>query len=255
MGRDEAERADDAPERLGEFERAFDGRGGYRRAVGWLLLLGAVAVMLLAAAIVFTAAGVWWLGVPAALLAAACAFVAAPVVRGAALRHGNRVVSLFTGGLAVGGGPDGDLSYTWDELVSVTLSGVREGRRTRWGLTLLAEDGRVLRFGEELPDLADLGEAVAAEVTSRQVPRHLAAVKAGDEVRLDPFTVDLEGVGKEGERVPWHAVRDVVIENGVVAVRTRGERTALAAIAGHMPDALVFTALCSQVKALNEGHR
>ncbi|WP_242891350.1 DUF6585 family protein [Actinomadura litoris] len=254
MGRDDDERAD-AEERLGEFERAFDGRGGYRRAVGWLVLLGAAVVMLLAAAIVFTAAGLWRLGAPAALLAAACAFVAAPVARGAALRHGNRVVSLFGGGLAVGGGPEGEASYTWDDLVSVTLSGVRQGRRTRWRLTLLAEDGRVLRFGEELPDVSALGEAVAAEVASRQVPRHLAAVKAGDEVCLGPFTVDLEGVGKEGERLPWHAVRDVVIENGVVAVRTRGERTALAAIAGHMPDALVFTALCSQVKALNEGHR
>ncbi|QXJ24037.1 hypothetical protein AGRA3207_005284 [Actinomadura graeca] len=254
---------------LGEPGRVFDGRTARRRVVGWLALLGVAAAMLVPAAIIYLGEGEWWLGVPAALLAAAYASGTAWIVGSGGLRGRDRVVRLFKGGLVVrepGGGArdtgdvddvrdDRNAAYAWDDLVSVTVSGVRRRRRTRWSVTVVARDGRVLRFGDELPDVEILGEAVAGEVTARQVPRYLAVVRAGEPVRLGPFTVDLDGLEKEGERVPWHAVRDVVIDGGVVLVRAPGDRTALAAIAGHMPDALAFVALCSQVKALDEGPR
>ncbi|HEU5030899.1 MAG TPA: DUF6585 family protein [Spirillospora sp.] len=159
-------------------------------------------------------------------------------------------------------GLDGDAGvFVWDDLVSVTVSGVRPwggaappsggagpANGTRWRFTVVSSDGCVLRFGDELPGVRTLGETVAAEVTRRAVPRHLAAVKAGEAVRLGPFTVDLDGVEKDGQRVPWQAVREVGIGDGLVTVRSHGGRPDLAAVAGHMPDALPFTLLCDQIK-------
>ncbi|MWA06977.1 hypothetical protein F8568_042895 [Actinomadura sp. LD22] len=155
-------------------------------------------------------------------------------------------------------GLDGDASvFVWDDLVSVTVSGVRpwDGgagavNGTRWSFTVVSSDGRVLRFGDELPGVRALGETIAAEVTRRAVPRHLAAVEAGEAVRLGPFTVDLGGVEKDGQRVPWQAVRGVGIGGGLVTVHSCGGRPDLAAVAGHMPDALPFTLLCDRIKEL-----
>lgn len=168
-------------------------------------------------------------------------------------------------------GPGADAGvFAWDDLVSVTVSGVHRWGRvpasfagstlgaggsgaaggTRWRFTVVSSDGSVLRFGDELPGVRALGEVIAAEVTRRAVPRHLAAVKAGEAVRLGPFTVDLDGVEKDGQRVPWQAVREVGIGDGLVTVRSYGGRPDLAAVAGHMPDALPFTLLCDQIKEM-----
>jgi hypothetical protein len=165
----------------------------------------------------------------------------------------GRTVTLHTGGLSVTG-PRGEACYGWDELESVTVSGVRNDprERTRWSFTIVADDGTVLRFGDEIRDVRELGEAVTLEVTARIVPRHYAAVKAGETVRMGPFTLDLDGIEKDGQRIPWPGVSAVEMDNGLVTVHTRGARENLVAVAGQMPDALAFTALCEQVRELAE---
>ncbi|TDD64531.1 hypothetical protein E1293_41385 [Actinomadura darangshiensis] len=237
-------------DRLGEPVRIFDGRAANRRAWAWLVLLGAAALALVPAAIVYLHERVWWAGVPALLLsmgyAGAVGWIAGrdrPRVRG-------RVARLYTGGLAVGG----EAGHRWDEIVSVTVAGVPggPGARIRWCFTIVADDGSVLRLGDDIPDVRSLGVAVAHEVTARVVPRRFAAVKAGETVRMGPYTVDLDGVEKDGERLPWDAVQDVVIENGLVAVHARPGRTDLTTVASQMPDALAFTVVCHQVRDLAE---
>jgi hypothetical protein len=238
-------------DRLGEPVRTFDGRAASRRTWAWLALLGLAALALVPAAVAYLNDRVWWVGVPALVLsmgyAGAVGWIAGrdrPRVRG-------RVACLYTGGLAVSG-PGGEAGYTWDELVSVTVAGVPggPGGRIRWRFTIVADDGSVLRLGDDIPDVRTLGVTVAEEVTARIVPRRLAAVQAGEPVRLGPFTVRLGGVEKDGERLPWNAVRDVAIENGLVTVRARPGRMDLITVASQMPDALAFTVLCHQVREL-----
>ncbi|TDE26461.1 DUF6585 family protein [Actinomadura sp. 6K520] len=241
----------DPQDRLGEPVRTFDGRARDRRTRAWLLLLSLASLALIPAAVLYLHDGVWWAGVPALLLSMGYAGGAGWIVGRDRPRTRNRVACLHTGGISFTG-PGGDAGYAWDELASVTVSGVRSGpdERTRWRFTVVASDGGVLLLTDDLPDVRTLGLAVAKEVTARLVPRHLAAVKAGESVRLAPFTVDLGGVEKDGERLPWAAVDDVAIGNGMVAVHARGGRGSLLTVAAQMPDALAFTALCHQVREL-----
>ncbi|MFI0481700.1 DUF6585 family protein [Actinomadura sp. 9N215] len=240
-------------DRLGEPVRTFDGRAASRRTLAWLALLGLASLALVPAAVVYLHDRVWWVGVPALLVSMGYAGTVGWIVGRARLRVRARVVALHTGGLKITG-PGGEADYAWDELTSVTVSGVRDepDERTRWSFTIVAEDGSVLRFGDDIPDVEALGVAVAEEVTARIVPRHLAAVKARETVRLVPFSVDLDGVEKDGERVPWPAVRAVEIDNGLVTVHAAGGWTDLLTVAAQMPDALAFTALCHQVRDLTE---
>ncbi|MGI5204506.1 DUF6585 family protein [Spirillospora sp. CA-108201] len=239
-------------DRLGEPVQIFDGRAAARRTWAWLALLCLAAAALVPAAVVYLHDRVWWVGVPALLLSMGYAAAAGWIAGRDRPRVRARVAALHTGGLAVDG-PGGG-AYPWDGLVSVTVAGVPggPGGRVRWCFTVVADDGTVLRLGDDIPDVRTLGVAVAREVTARIVPGRLAAVKAGEPVRIGPFTVDLDGVGKDGERLPWSAVEDVVIGNGMVTARARPGRADLAEVASRMPDALAFCVLCYQVRDLIE---
>ncbi|MFD0902832.1 DUF6585 family protein [Actinomadura sediminis] len=231
--------------RLGAPVRTFDARPARRGALVRLAACVLAAAALTPLAVWALVTGRWGLGTSAALLGMAYAGAAGWIAGRDGLWSGVRVVSLHPGGIAVGAA-----EYAWDELESVTVSGVQRGGRVRWRFAVAAADGRVLRFGDPLPDVRELGEAIAGEVADRKLARHLAALRCGEPVRLGPFAVDLDGVEKDGERLPWKAVRDVTIDNGLVSVS--GPGVTLAALAGQVPDALVFTALCSQVSALQE---
>ncbi|MFA1537610.1 DUF6585 family protein [Actinomadura monticuli] len=237
-------------DRLGDPIRTFDGRAAGRRTWAWLCLLCLASLALVPAAVVYLDDRVWWVGVPALLLSMGYAAAAGWIAGRDRPRVRNRVARLYARGLSVAG-PGGEAGYTWDELVSVTVSGRRGGKRARWCFTVVAADGGVLRLEDDIPDVQVLGVAVA-EVTARIVPRYLAAVRARESVRLGPFTVDLDGVGKDGDRLPWKAVHDVVIDNGMVAVRAGTGRADLVAVASQMPDALAFAVLCHRVRDLAE---
>lgn len=239
--------------RLGEPVRIFDGRAGRWRVWAWVVPLVVVSLALVPVAVVQLRDGGLLAGIPALALsmgaAASAGWIAGRV--GPSVR--DRVVRLYTGGIAVTG-PRGDTEYVWDDLVSVTVSGVRArpDGPTRWRFTVETEGGDILRFTDDLPDVQVLAETVAREVASRIVPRRLVEVKAGKPVTMGPFTIDREGVEKDGERLPWRAVDDVVIDNGLVTVRARESRTDLTTVAAQMPDAAAFAALCRQVADLSE---
>lgn len=235
--------------RLGEPIRIFDGRAAGRRTWAWLGLLGLASLSLIPAAVVYLHDRAWWVGVPALLLSMGYAAAAGWIAGRDRPRLRHRVARLYTGGLSVTG-PGGKAGYTWDELASVTVSGRSRGPRVRWCFTVVADDGRVLRLEDDIPDVRTLGVAVAEEVTARIVPRHLEAVRARESVRLGPFTVDLDGVEKDGERLPWKEVADVAIDNGMVTVHTRTGRPDLTAVASQTPDALAFAALCHRLRDL-----
>lgn len=240
---------------LGEPVRAFDARPGARRALAWLIMLVPAGLVLAAVAAALLAGRRWETGFPAGLLAAGCLGGAGRLLVRGGPRPRRVVVHLFTGGLVVdeSGAPR---AYGWDDLASVTLSGVRPSARgrTRWRVSMTAaEDGRVLEFGDELPDVRLLGEAVSAEVAGRLVPRSLAAIEDGETVRFGSFAVDRHGVEKDGERAAWPVVREVGIENGMVTVHLHGGIPGLAAMAVRTPDAFAFEELCGEVLAREGG--
>ncbi|GAA1571702.1 hypothetical protein GCM10009678_62970 [Actinomadura kijaniata] len=231
--------------RLGTLVREFDARPARRRALAWLTLLGLAGIALVPAAAVYLTSGRPLLGVPAALLAAGYLGAVAWILARGALRGRDTVVRLHEGGLTVtGSGLRG--AYLWDELTEVTVSGVRRSHRarTRWRCVLTAVDGRTLTLGDGLPDVGDLAGTVVAEVARRLVPRVLGVVGSGGTVRFGPFAVGPDGVAKDGRRLPWPAVREVVVGNGLVVVRSHDGTGDLVAMAGETPNAVVLAEVC-----------
>lgn len=236
--------------RLGEPVRAFDARIGFRRAIAWLVLLGLAGVLLVLSAAYYLVEGPLWLGISGALLAAGYLGGMAWILRGGALRGWGRAVYLFEHGL-VCVSRRGWAARHWDELRTVTMAGVQPAphRHTAWRFTVTDAGGRRLVLGDELPEVRLLGEAVVTEVARRMVPRYLAVIEAGGTVELGPFTVSRGGLAKDGEIVPWPAVREVGLSNGMVYVRRIDDIHVMATTVGRMPNALAFAELCHRVRA------
>lgn len=237
-------------QRLGEPVRAFDARIGFRRAVAWLALLGSAGILLVFSALFYLVEGPLWLGVSGALMAAGYLSGMVWILRSGALRGWGRAVYLFENGF-VRSTRRGWAVRNWDDLRTVTMAGVQSAphRHTAWRFIVTDANGARFVLGDELPDVRDLGEVVIAEVTERMVPRYLEVIESGGAVELGPFTLDRAGVAKDGEVVAWAAVRDVGISNGMVYVRRVDDIHIMATIAGRMPNALAFTALCHHVRA------
>lgn len=232
--------------RLGAPRHVHDPR---RQACVWICLLAAAAVALAVAGLDYRDSGQpvqGWiaLGLGAGYVAAILVIFWRGVLRG-------RVVYLLENGfvrvrpLEV---------FAWEDLVSVTMAGYRPARRGRtdWRFTVIAADGRETVLGRELPRVAQLGEIVIGEVTRRTLPWYVRAVRVGGAVAFGPFTVDREGVSKDGDRIRWVSVQEVVIENGLVHVRRAWDHdgaAGLAATVADVPNAVAFTALCRQLLA------
>ncbi len=228
---------------LGAPLRVFDARP---RAAGWVALLVLAAALLVLGGLAYRASGrtvpaFIALALAAAYLAGALVIFWRAVVRG-------RVVHLFENGFTVAAGRTPEV-FTWDELISVSMTGLRNTRRgsTRWRFTAVAGDGREVEFGGELPRLGEFGGVVTQEVTVRVVPWYLRAVEAGGTVSFGPYLVGRDGIAKDGDLVAWPQVQDVVLDNGMVMVWRAGQ-VVLAATVGAVPNAVAFAALCQELQ-------
>jgi len=238
---------------LGEPIRAFDARGARRRALARPVLSAAAAAAFAALAVAALSSDRLLAGAPAALSALVCLYYADWTLRraaGAPRRIGTpRVLYLFVHGLVV----DEHrrlATYHWNELTAVTVSGVQsaEGASTRWRVTVTAADGREITLGDGTPDAGVLGEIVSAEVTTRAVPRLMAAIEAREHVRLGPFTLGPHGIDKDGERLPWPSVAEAGIDNGVVYARDADGLVEMTALAARVPNAVAFVEVCRRVR-------
>lgn len=242
-----------ARRRLGGPVRAFDARRQNRRAVVWLLLLGTAGLLLVPASWYYIADGVLWLGVPGALAAVVYLGGMCRLLYGGALRGWGESAYLFEHGL-VRVRPrrrGGAVACHWDDLGAVTMAGLRRTprRRVHWRLKMIRGDGGTMTLGDELSGVDELGEVVVAEVTRRMVPRYLAAIRSGGTVRIGPFRVDGRGIDKDGESVPWTAVRAAGISNGLVYVRRADDLAMLNAMAFDTPNAIAFVTLCDEMRS------
>ncbi|RMI43495.1 hypothetical protein EBO15_16235 [Actinomadura harenae] len=228
--------------------RVFDARIGRRRAVAWLVLLGLAVLVLAPASVLYLRAGRFWIGVLAASVGIAYLAVGVRILVRAGLREHRPVVYLFGGGL-VYAGTGRAVAYRWDDLSAVTVAGVRSGQRgrTRWRFTVTAEGGRDLPMDDRLPDVRRLGDVVVAEVTARVVPRLAATVRSGGTARLGAFEIGPDGIAKDDRLVPWPAIRDVSMANGLVRVDAAGGVQELIALAAHTPNAVALVELCARV--------
>jgi hypothetical protein len=90
----------------------------------------------------------------------------------------------------------------WDEIPQHTLGDgftTSEGKKfSLHGMTMVSDVGRLLA-------------TVIDQVMARQLPRALAAVKAGQTVTFGPFAVSTQALTYDGKTVPWSEITKMTI--------------------------------------------
>ncbi len=88
---------------------------------------------------------------------------------------------------------------------------------------LTPRGGRTVTLDNAVPNIAELGKHVVAQVSNRLFPIHLARVSNGGTVNYGPFAVGANQLGYRGKTIEWGAVEYIQVFNGELSVHERGQ--------------------------------
>lgn len=144
-------------------------------------------------------------------------------------------------------------AYLWDDILSqrqcITehyYNGNYTG--TTHVYTLECVDGERHVLNDELRDVEKLGDAIAAEVTRREMPRVLADYDADLEVSFGKLGVSKEGLSYGESLLSWREIKGVRIHEGYISVSKKGGWFNWCKIAAaDVPNLFVFLALVDEI--------
>ncbi|HEY3868659.1 MAG TPA: DUF6585 family protein [Actinocrinis sp.] len=143
-------------------------------------------------------------------------------------------------------GKDGVLhAYPWGRVATVYLGSTRHYSNgqytlTTFGFSVILGNGNRLRLSgafhdhalrparnrakpvEDEEDLFGLASAVATAVSRQRLPDAIAALERGDSLTFGDIGIGLAGVRTTAELIPWSAIKEVEVAQGVVRIKQAG---------------------------------
>jgi hypothetical protein len=166
-----------------------------------------------------------------------------------------RSVYLFEQGM-IEAGKGGAVDYRWDQIDWVTQAVTHVYRygikvRSIYIFTVRRMDGHTTKITHFYAGIADLGNAIAHRVTEVQLPRAIAALRAGQTVNFGDLAVNMSGVASAGKgAVPWTEIQKVSVNNGVVSLARQGKWLSWSSKqAKDIPNLFVFLELANRLAA------
>jgi len=133
----------------------------------------------------------------------------------------NLKVYVFTYGFVGAKGSAIDV-VRWDQIEAVWERIMRSRYGLRYTYTVRRGDGKIFKYGNVLKGIANLGSTIQQEVTRIQLPRAIAAFKAGQQIPFGPINVAMQGVNNGKEIIPWNQIGSITIKRGVLAAQIGG---------------------------------
>ncbi len=226
-----------------------------RRLEWWrVLILGIFVVGLLGGAVAFLFAGAW-LGV-ALFVAFALPFlwVASRAPNFNPIRAARQVY-LFEQGF-IQADRTSAVDYRFDQIEWVTQAITHVYRygikvQSIYLYTIRRADGQTTKVTQFYKDIAELGNAIAEQVTAVHLPRAIDAIRAGRTINFGDLSVNLSGIAAAGKgALPWTEIQKVTVNNGVISVAKQGKWLAWSAKqAKDIPNLFVFLELANRLAA------
>jgi hypothetical protein len=174
------------------------------------------------------------------------------------LRNRGMFVQVYNDGLARINGSKievarwDDVREVWQSITKHYRNGVYTG--TTYLYTLQTADGRRLRFSNEVKNIEQLGNTIQQQVSSRLLPKFVAAYNNGQAVPFGPFAISKDGVMHGKKSLSWAEVEGVSINNGYIHFKKQGGWFNWANVAAAaVPNLLIFLSLVDHIVGLKRG--
>src|SRR5262249_44181066 len=123
--------------------------------------------------------------------------------------------------------------------------------RTTHVYTLECVGGERVVFNDSLKNVKKLGDAVAEEITQRELPAAREGYDAGELVSFGKLGLSRKGLNYGAAFLPWREVSGVRIHEGQVSVSKKGKWFNWCTIgAASIPNLFVFLALVDEIIGL-----
>ncbi|HLZ62937.1 MAG TPA: DUF6585 family protein [Ktedonosporobacter sp.] len=120
---------------------------------------------------------------------------------------------------------------------------------TTYSYTLRRSDGYHIELGSLVKNIAELGQAITTGVTQELVPHAFSAIRAGQTLTFDPFSVNLQGIGFKREFLPWPQVQEVVASRGSLTIKKAPPRSgSWLALVSRVPNVMVFLVIAEEMR-------
>ncbi|MQY06207.1 DUF6585 family protein [Actinomadura macrotermitis] len=141
-----------------------------------------------------------------------------------------------------------DRTSVLQDIVRHTQSGI-----TSYTYTLTDTGGRRFHLTGMFTAPDEWGPAIQQGVTTAQLPRAVAALRAGERLTFGDIWLTAREVGSGQKGVPWAQVQDVKIHDGVVRIKVAGRWRALTtALVRWTPNFFVFLTLAQRLRETEE---
>lgn len=140
----------------------------------------------------------------------------------------------------------------WSQMERIWKETSKNGKGIVWhSCTVRRSDNTLFVFTNEMRDIAALGTRLENEITSRLLPRAMAAYRAGGPVAFDEIVVSTRGIGvKPGHKLlTWDVFECLELDEKAVTIYKKGVRGAWATIkAARVPNSAVLKALVISIR-------
>lgn len=136
------------------------------------------------------------------------------------VRWRNYSVAAYQAGLRVGRGFKTEILF-WHQIAEIRTTVVRYGIRRRQlqtVLTLFTQEGKKLRFTEDLTGLNDLIRTVKSFVYPRLLAQFNRKLREDEDLQFGPLTLTRRGIHYDRQGLAWGQVGGVAIQNGSLQI-------------------------------------
>lgn len=147
-----------------------------------------------------------------------------------------------------------DVNAVWQNVTKHYYNGVYTG--TTHIYTIQTSDGKRFIWKDTIKNVENLGEIMQNAVTNIRLPEAFNAYESGQTVSFGPLAVNLTGISKGNQTVPWTEVKGVQIEKGYIRVKKQGGWFNFANVpASSIPNLFIFLSLVDKIVGINAGKR
>jgi len=177
-----------------------------------------------------------------------------------AITVGGQKIHLFQYGIVIERG-DQVQPFPWIQASEVLQSITRHYRNgiyvgTTYLFTLRRADGYQIKLNNMTKNIAELGPAVAKGITQALVPRALNSLSAGQTLPFPPFSINMQGISKNNDFVPWGQIQSVNVVRGYLQIKKIGSRWNWGNVAvSKIPNFLVLTVVADEMRRIASGAR